>query len=143
MAAKGNFHETIHRDEEVAGSSDRGFGLVFAGVFLVVGLWPLVGGQALRWWALAVAAACLGLALVRPETLAPLNRLWTRFGLLLHTVMNPLILGLLFFLVMTPIGMLRRLVRPDPLSLRADPAKASYWIARDEPAGDGGMENQF
>jgi hypothetical protein len=127
-------HEGIRRtDGHLRTSSDRAFGLVFAAVFLIVGLWPLLDGARPRWWALAVALAFALVAGLRPATLAPLNRLWTRFGLLLHRVVNPVVMGLMFFVVITPFGVVRRLVKGDPLGLRPDPGAASYWIRREPP----------
>lgn len=84
-------HEDFSRSHETKRSSDRGFGLVFAAVFAVIGLWPLIGGGALRRWALAVVAAFLAVALVAPRLLGPANRLWTRFGLLLHRLGGPVL----------------------------------------------------
>ncbi|MEE8227677.1 MAG: hypothetical protein V3R30_12710, partial [Kiloniellales bacterium] len=84
-------HEDFSRSHETKRSSDRGFGLVFAAVFAVIGLWPLIGGGALRRWALAVVAAFLAVALVAPRLLGPGNRLWTRFGLLLHRLAGPVL----------------------------------------------------
>lgn len=126
-------HENLAREETVQGGSDRAFGLVFAVVFAIVAGWPLLGGGAPRWWALAVAAGFLAVALARPALLAPLNRLWTRFGLLLHRVVNPLVMGVMFFLLITPMGLVLRLLGKDPMRLRRDPAAASYWIVREPP----------
>jgi hypothetical protein len=69
-------------------------------------------------------------ALARPALLAPINRLWTRFGLLLHHIVNPIVMGLMFYLAITPIGVLMRLLGKDPLKRRFDPAAATYWIQR-------------
>ncbi|MGH2627500.1 MAG: SxtJ family membrane protein, partial [Anaerolineales bacterium] len=99
-------HESFVRDSEVQGSSDRQFGIVFAAVFTIVAAWPLPQGRPVRWWSLALAAAFLGLALVVPRVLAPLNRIWLQIGLLLHTVVSPVVLGLVFFSTLTPIGLL-------------------------------------
>jgi hypothetical protein len=127
-------HETFTRPAEaVKGSSDRTFGLVFSAVFLLVGLWPAVHGRFPRWWALGVAAAFLVTTLVWPRALTPLNRLWTRLGLLLHRVTSPVILGLLFYGTVTPMGLLLRLLGKDLLRLRFDPDAASYWIERRPP----------
>jgi hypothetical protein len=124
-------HERLD-GEEVRAGSPRGFGLVFTAVFLIVGLWPLVGGGSPRWWALAIAGA-FGLATaVRPAILQPLNRLWFRFGLLLSKVVNPLVLGLLFYVTVTPIGLIMRAFGKDPLRRKRTPA-ASYWVARRPP----------
>ena len=144
MGARRGTHEDFARDEAVAGSSDRGFGIVFTVVFLAVGLWPLTGGNGLRWWSLALAAAFLAAALLRPTLLAPLNRLWTRFGLLLHKLVNPLVMGLMFFAVITPMGVVMRRLGKDPMRLRRDAAVESYWIAREPPGpAPDSMKNQF
>jgi len=126
-------HEDLDREEVIEGSSDRSFGLVFAAVFAVVAAWPLTSGQALRWWAVAVAAAFALLALVKPRLLAAPNRLWTRFGVLLGKVVSPVALGILFYGVMSPLGIALRLAGKDPLRLKRDKASTSYWIARDPP----------
>ncbi|MDP6390627.1 MAG: SxtJ family membrane protein [Alphaproteobacteria bacterium] len=144
MTDRDSMHEDLARHHAVETSSDRSFGLVFAAVFAVIGLWPLVDGGAPRWWAIGVAAAVAAAAALRPAVLAPLNRLWTRFGLLLHRIVNPLVMGLLFFLVVTPTGLLMRLFGKDLLRLRRDAAAASYWIERDPPGpAPDTMKNQF
>lgn len=114
-------------------SSNRAFGLVFAAVFAIVAVWPLFFGGSLRLWAAAVALLFAITALALPQTLAPLNRLWTRFGLLLHKIVNPLILGFIFFLTVVPTGLLLRLFGKDPLRLKRDPHRESYWLPRDPP----------
>lgn len=137
-------HESFERRTEVKVSSDRSFGLVFAAFFAIVALLPLLRGGDLRSWALFPAAAFLVLAIVRPALLAPFNRLWTRFGLLLHKVVNPVVLGLLFVLAVTPVGLVMRLMGKDPLKRRFEPEAASYWIPREDvgPAPET-MRNQF
>ena len=128
-------HEQLDRKTRVDGSSDRSFGLVMAGFFALVGLAPLVFGKGgtPRLWALAVAAAFLVLALAWTAPLAPLNRLWFRLGLLLHRVMSPVILVLLYAVGIVPVGLLMRAFGKDPLRLRRDPHAASYWIVREPP----------
>jgi len=141
-----NSHERLAGEgEAVKGSSDRGFGLVFAAVFAIVALWPVVfGADGPRWWAAAVAGLFLALALTVPRRLAPLNRLWLKFGLVLHRVVNPLVMGFLFFLVLTPMGLAARALGKDFLRRRRDPAAASYWLPRQPPGpAAGGMRNQF
>ncbi len=128
-----NTHETFDRAPPVKTSSDRSFGLVFAAVFAIVGLIPLVRAQPVRAWALGIAAAFVVVALVRPALLAPANRLWTRLGALLHRIVNPVVTGLLFYLAVTPTGLIIRAMGRDPLRLRRDPAAESYWIRRDPP----------
>src|SRR5262245_34581576 len=99
-------------------SSDRGFGLVFATVFALVGAWPLIHWQAPRWWALLIAAGFAVVALVQPRILHPLNRLWLALGRLLHRIVSPLVMGAVFFLVVTPTGWIMRLAGKDVLSLK-------------------------
>lgn len=126
-------HEDLGRQHDIKSSSDRAFGVVFAVVFGAIGLWPLAQGGALRLWAVGLAALFLVLALVWPTSLHPLNRLWTRLGLLLHAVVNPLVMGLLFFGTVLPIGLILRLRGKDLLNLRRDPKARSYWIERKPP----------
>ncbi len=130
--ADGHFHEDLRREGEVKRGSDRSFGFVFAVVFLLVGLMPLRHGAAVRWWAVALALAFVLAALLAPRLLAPLNRLWARFGDLLHKVTTPLIMGLLFYGALTPFALLMRLAGKDPLQLKRKTA-ASYWIERNPP----------
>jgi hypothetical protein len=124
--------------------SERSFGIVFAVVFALIGLWPLKAGGDLRLWALGLAALFLAVALVAPKLLKPLNLVWFKVGLLLHKIMTPLIMGLLFFLTVTPVGMLMRATGKDPMRLKRDPAATSYWISRDPPGPrPDSMKNQF
>jgi hypothetical protein len=138
-------HEEFKRDEEIVGSSNRTFGLVFAAVFAIIALWPLVFGTGgLRSWSAAVAAAFAACAFLFPAVLAPLNRLWMRFGLLLHAIVNPVVLAIMYFLVITPTGLLMRLFGKDPLRLSRDPAAATYWIDRKPPGpAPESMRDQF
>ena len=136
-------HENLKR-EDVPTSSSRSFGSVFAAVFVIVALWPLWRHGAPRWWALLIGAVFLALALARPGVLAPLNRIWTRFGLLLHRIVNPVIMGLLFYLSVVPIGIVMRLLGKDLLRLRLDKEAESYWIERKPPGpAPESMSNQF
>lgn len=137
-------HEDLTREEEVEGSSDRSFGIVFAVVFAIIGCFPLLAGHGVRWWSLSVGAAFLVIAYTRPSLLAGLNRLWLKLGLLLGKIVSPIALGLLFYVVLTPIGWLMRLTGQDPLRLKRDRAAASYWIDREPPGPPpGSMTNQF
>jgi hypothetical protein len=126
-------HESFDRAQEVTGSSNRSLGIVFAGVFGLIGLWPLVFGGTVRTWSLALGAVFLVLAFLAPALLGPLNRLWTRFGLLLHRIVSPIVLGIMFFLVITPIAWLMRLFGKRPLRLGFDRAAGTYWIERRPP----------
>lgn len=126
------------------GGSDRSFGLVFAAVFVVIGCWPLIKSGPLRLWALVVAAILLGLALAAPRLLAPLNRLWTQFGLLLGRIVSPIVLFLVYSVAVVPTGLLMRLVGKDPMRRKFDPGAGSYWVSR-VPVGkpDRTMTRQF
>jgi Saxitoxin biosynthesis operon protein SxtJ len=137
-------HEDLDREQHVEGSSDRSFGLVFAGVFLVIAGMPLFHGEAIRWWSVAVAIVFALVALVKPALLAGLNRLWMKLGVLLAKVVSPIALGILFYVVITPIGVVIRLTGKDPLRLKFDPDAESYWIPREPPGPPpGSMNNQF
>lgn len=126
-------HDRYVREKELQGSSDRTFGIVFSGAFGILGFLPLANGKDPRFWAVAIAAAFLGFACFIPSILSPLNRLWTRVGLLLHKVMSPLALGVMFFAVVTPMGVLMRWLGRDPLRLRFDKDAPHYWIERKPP----------
>ena len=124
-------HEFRGRKEFVQTSSERSFGLVFAVVFAVVGLFNLHGaGSYWPYW-LGAAALFVLLALAAPRVLAPLNRHWAKFGLLLHRIISPVILAILFYGCITPIGYLMRFTGKDPLRLRFEADSQSYWIVRD------------
>jgi len=137
-------HEELSREQQIEGSSDRSFGLVFAGAFLLIAVWPLLHGATPRWWAFGVAAVFGGIALLKPALLAPLNRLWMKLGILLGRVVSPIALGILFYGVITPIGAIVRLAGTDPLRLKRDPTADSYWIPRKPPGPPpDSMTNQY
>lgn len=135
-------HETFAREEEIEGSSDRGFGLTVGGILLAIVLlrvglgWWSSEMVHLGWfeWALGGIGATLFLfGLIAPAILAPLNRAWTGLGLLLFKIVNPIVLGLIFLMTIVPIGLILRLTGKDPLRLKFDPDARSYWIPRDPP----------
>lgn len=137
-------HEDLDRQEVIKGSSDRGFGIVFTVVSAIVGLWPLLSGENPRNWALAAAGFFLLATLVRPSVLAPLNWVWTRFGLVLHKVTNPIIMGVVFFGTVMPIGLIMRGLGKDPLSRKLDRQARTYWMDRVPPGpSPESMKNQF
>jgi len=139
-----SLHEDFGRKQEGQGGSDRAFGIVFAIFFALVGMLPLRGHHPVRWWALALTALFLGVALVQPVWLRPLNRAWTKLGLLLGRVVSPVITGILFFWVVTPIALLFRILGKDPLHLSSDSKTQSFWIARQPPGpAPESMRNQF
>ena len=128
---------TALEPKRVAGAeklgSDRSFGYVFAVVFALIGLFPLWHLAAPRWWSLAIAAGFAVLAAVAPHILHPLNVAWLAFGRLLHRIVSPLVMGAVFFVAVTPTGLIMRLRGRDLLSRRRRPDLPSYWIER-EPA---------
>ncbi len=137
-------HEDLKRESEVKESSDRSFGVVFAAVFALIGLWPLLGGGGARWWALAAAVAFAVVALAAPRLLRIPNALWQKLGRALNRVVSPLVIGLVFFTAVVPTGLLMRLFGKDQLRLRFDREATSYWIERRPPGPPGDtMPNQF
>jgi hypothetical protein len=137
-------HEDLTREQHVEGSSDRVFGLVFAGVFLLIASGPLLHGRTPRWWAAGIAAVFALVALLKPALLSRLNRLWMKLGILLGKVVSPIALGILFYGVLTPLGVVIRLTGKDPLRLKLDPDVDSYWIARKPPGPPSdSMTHQF
>ena len=137
-------HENLNREEEIKVPPDRSFGIVFTLVFLAMGLWVVSEGQSKGWLFFVIAALFLVVAIARPCILGPLNRAWTKFGLLLGQVFNPLLLGVVFFLVVTPIAVVLRLWGKDSLHLKSKPDLKSYWIDRSPTSPKfGSMTKQF
>jgi hypothetical protein len=141
---KDALHEDLTSGQPVKTGSERSFGLVFAIIFAAVALRPLLhdGHSAPRWWALALASAFAFVALAAPSSLRPLNLLWTKLGLLLSSVVTPIVLAFLFYGVVTPIGVMMRSLGRDPLRLRVAPNADTYWIARPPPSPPS-MKQQF
>jgi hypothetical protein len=140
----GQTHEVLTREEVVKGSSDRSFGVTFAAVALILaGIWYWHGRSA--WpYALGVSAVFAALAAIAPRLLAPLNRVWLKIGLLLHRVVNPLVMGLLFYGCITPMALVIRLMGKDMLRLKFDREAQSYWIRREPPGpAPESMRHQF
>ncbi len=133
MAKTLQTHENLTRDEHLPGGSDRSFGLVFAAFFAIVAAWSWWHAGTWWPWAIGLAAVFGVLAVVAPAALALLNWLWMRLGLLMGKVMNPVILGIMFYGVMLPIGLLLRWRGKDLLRLKLDRAAPSYWIEREPP----------
>ena len=116
--------------DEIKISSNRSFGIVFFIVFLLIALYPLLKDNHLRIWSLVISFIFLILGLINSKILTPLNRLWFKFGLLLGKFISPLIMGIIFFIVVTPIGIIMRLLKKDLLNLKFN-TKKSYWIEKD------------
>jgi hypothetical protein len=143
MAAN-NSQEDYSREDHVKSSSDRGFGQVFAGFFALTSALSYWKGGVGWHWMLPLAAIFLIAAYAAPGVLAPLNKLWTKLGLLIYKVMNPIVLGLLFFVTIMPIGLLMRAFGKDFLRMKIDRNAKSYWIERTPPGPPPkSMRNQF
>jgi hypothetical protein len=121
--------------------SEKSFGIVFSIVFLIVALYPLTNSGSLRIWALAVSAVFLLLAYVAPKTLSLINKLWFKFGMLLGSIVSPIVMALVYFITVLPTGLIMRLLGKDLLRQKLDKGAKSYWIERSEPIGS--MKNQF
>ena len=121
-------------------SSNRSFGVVFFIVFLIISLYPILNYGEIRVWALIISSIFLILGLVNSKFLSPLNNLWFRFGIFLGKIISPIIMGIIFYLVVTPIGLLMRILGKDLLNLKYN-KNNSYWIEKNDPKSK--MKNQF
>jgi hypothetical protein len=121
--------------------SPKSFGIVFSVVFLIVGLYPLINSEGILIWALFVSAVFLSLAFVAPKVLDIPNKLWFKFGILLGSIIAPVVISIVYFITVLPTGIIMRLLRKDLLKQKLDKNAKSYWIERTEPMGS--MKNQF
>jgi|TARA_A100001011_G_C13669538_1_gene579058 hypothetical protein len=126
--------------EKIKLGSNRGFGIVFFVVFALIGVYPLINNGELRLWSILLSLIFLVLGLINSNILKPLNVLWFKFGLFLGKIVSPLILGFIFFIVVTPTGILVRFFKKDLLNLKFH-SKKSYWIEKSGPKSK--MKNQF
>ena len=122
-------------------SSEKSFGVVFSIVFLIVALYPLINSESLRIWALVVSIIFFLLAFLVPKILVLPNKLWFKFGLLIGSIVAPIVLTLIYFVTVLPTGLIMRLLGKDLLKPKLDKNAKSYWIERKEPMGS--MKNQF
>jgi len=127
-------------NKEIQMSSNRNFGIVFFLVFLFIAIYPLNYNGEIRIWSIIVSSIFLILGLLNSKILTPLNKLWFKFGIFLGTIVSPLIMGIIFFFVVTPIGLFMRLLGKDLLNLKNN-NKKSYWIKKSGPKSK--MKNQF
>ena len=121
-------------------NSNRSFGIVFFLVFLLIALYPLTNSEDVRLWSIVISLIFLVLGSVNSKFLTPLNKLWFKFGIFLGKIISPLIMGIIFFLVVTPIGLIMRILGKDVINLRYNKNK-SYWIEKIGPKSK--MKNQF
>lgn len=143
-ASTEGWHETLHAESRRLPPSNRVFGFTLSSLLAILGIWALWEGSRAGAWELGGAAAFLIVTLVSPGLLAPLNRIWTLFGVLLQKIASPVAMAILFYGTVTPIGVLLRIFRRDPLRRRIDPAASTYWIARPPASAQKTtMKNQF
>ena len=120
--------------------SNRSFGVVFFVVFLLIGLWPILKGNELRIWAIVISLIFLILGILNSKILTPFNKIWFRFGIFLGNFISPIIMGIVFFLVVTPTGLIMKLFRKDLINLRKNNS-STYWIEKKDIKSS--MKNQF
>ena len=126
--------------DDIKVGSNKNFGIVFFLVFLLISLYPLLNNESIRLWSLIVSLIFLVLGILNSNLLSPLNKLWFKFGILLGKIISPLIMGIIFFVVVTPIGLIMRLLGKDLLNLQYRDYQ-SYWIEKTGPKSK--MKNQF
>ncbi len=128
-----NSEDFLTNKEGIKSGSNKSFGLVFSVVFALIGLLPRLSDQPVRLWALGATVVLTPISFILPQILAPFNRVWFLFGLLLHKIVSPIIMALLFFTTVTPIALIMRGLGKRPLPLEFDPEAESYWIEREPP----------
>jgi len=129
------------KKKEIKISSNKSFGIVFFVIFLVVALWPLINEGEIRIWSIVISIIFLFLGLINSKILTPLNKLWFRFGILLGNVFSPIVMGIIYFGVITPIGILMKLIGKDILNLKQNKKSSTYWIKKEKVISN--MKNQF
>ncbi len=120
--------------------SNKNFGIVFAIVFLIISFWPLLKGEDIRYWSLIISFIFFILALVNSKILTPLNKIWMKFGILLGKIVSPIVMGIVFFFVVTPTGIIMRILGKNLLNLKKN-NQNTYWIKKDNKNNN--MKNQF
>ena len=128
------------KNNDIKIGSNKSFGIVFFIVFLLIGLWPILKENEIRIWSVLFSFIFLILGLLNSKALTPLNKLWFRFGILLGNFIAPIIMGIVFFLVVTPTGLLMKLFKKDLINLKKNNEK-TYWIDKKELSSN--MKNQF
>ena len=120
--------------------TNRNFGIVFSLVFLIIALWPLLKQNDVRLWSLSISGIFFALGLLNSKLLLPLNKIWFKFGILLGSIIAPIVMGIVFFLVVTPTGLIMKLLRKDLLNLKKN-KKETYWLDKDN--SNSSLKNQF
>jgi hypothetical protein len=128
------------KKEKIKISSNKSFGVVFFIFFLIVSFYPILNESEMRLWALIISVIFLVLGLVNSKILTPLNKVWFKFGILLGKIVSPIVMGVIFFIVVTPISLIMRLLGKDVLNIKKN-KKETYWIQKTGPKSK--MKNQF
>ena len=121
-------------------SSNRSFGIIFFIVFLLISVWPIIDGQALRVWSLIISLLFLFLGILNSKILTPLNLAWIKLGEILGRFIAPIVMAVIYFLILTPIGLFMRIIGKDLLNIKFS-QNSSYWIKREKNLGP--MKRQF
>ena len=127
-------------DKKIKIGSNRSFGIVFSVVFLIVALYPLLNGDSIRIWSIILSSIFFIFGLLNSNILSPLNRIWFKFGIILGRIVSPTVMGLVFFLVVTPTSLILRLFKKDNLNLKKNDNR-TYWIDKSDKKSK--MKNQF
>ena len=128
------------QNKDIKLGSNRSFGIVFFIVFFIISIYPLINDNPIRLWSLILSLIFLILGLINSKILTPLNIIWMKFGMYLGILISPIVMGIVFFLVVTPIGIIMKILRKDLLNLRMN-KENSYWIEKDKIKSN--MKNQF
>jgi len=131
----------IKKNIEIESGSERGFGFVFTLAFLIIGVYPVMGGGQLRLWSLIVALTLFALACIFPKALSIPNKLWFKLGVLLGSIISPIVMSLIFFIAVVPTGFVVHFITKDLLMQKKDKNIRSYWITRRH--FNGSMKDQF
>ena len=121
--------------------SDRSFGIIFSIVFFIISFWPVMSGESIRLWAFLIAVIILIISLTKANLLHTLNKIWFRFGLMLGNIVAPIVMGIIFFAIITPVGLIMRMLGKDLLNKKFKKSLRSYWNKREQMIGT--MKNQF
>ena len=129
------------KQKEIKISSNKSFGLVFFVIFIIIALWPLLNNGNIRIWSIIVSIIFLILGLLNSKILTPFNKLWMKLGVLLGTIVSPIVMGVVYFGIITPIGLIMKLFGKDVLNLKLDKNKKTYWTLKKKIPSK--MKDQF
>ena len=128
------------KNNKIKIGSNKSFGIIFSIVFLIIAIWPLLSTSEIRYWSLVISVIFLILGLIKSKILTPLNKIWFKIGITLGNLISPLVMGIVFFLVVTPISIIMKILGKDLLNLKKNNNK-SYWIEKNKQKTE--MKKQF